>query len=105
VNGGFDDDVDGWVPQFGATIEHSPNDALGSPISGALAAVATVAGQLTVGALQCIPVVAGKTYVYGAAARMSEVQPGNAAFVSVDWYAQPNCSGAMIAGNGPLPTS
>jgi hypothetical protein len=102
-NGGFDDDVNGWVNAFGSTIEQGPSDALGNPTSGSLIAAATTAGNTSIGALQCVPVVAGKTYVYGATARMSELQSGNAAFVLVDWYPQSNCTGGQIANTAALP--
>lgn len=95
-NGGFDDDVSDWLPLLGSSIEHSSTDELGSPTSGSLLAQTEQVGQTATGALVCVPAVAGKTYVFGAVARLAEDQPGSSASVSIDWYPNTTCSGGPI---------
>ncbi len=97
-NAGFDDDIDGWSAMAAPTIQHAAADELGSPVSGSIELRSTALSQSSISASQCIPVVAGKTYAFGASARIAVGQPVNAAFVDVDWSSQPNCTGAIDPG-------
>jgi hypothetical protein len=103
VNGGFDDDIASWISSSQSLLSLSPNDELGSPVSGSLSLETTTAGQTGVAAFQCVPVVEGTTYVFGAGARISVDPPGNAALVSVDWFTMPNCLGDDIDTTMVLP--
>lgn len=103
VNSGFDDDVAGWIPTSQSLLSLSPNDEQGSPVSGSLAVGSTEAGQTSVGALQCVPVTEGTTYVFGAGARIPVDPQGNAALVSVDWFATPDCLGNDLDNPEVLP--
>jgi len=102
-NGTFDDDVEHWKAAGASTIQHSTADELGSPTSGSLLLTATALDQNTMRATQCVPVVENTTYVYGAAARLSETQPGNAAFVRAEWFSTPDCDGSQIDIDSALP--
>jgi hypothetical protein len=102
-NAGFDDDIAEWSSTTGTAIQHAAADELGSPVSGSIELGSTALDQTSIGAFQCIPVVAGTTYAIGASARIAEGQPVNAAFVEVGWSSQPNCGVIDLAGNAVLP--
>jgi hypothetical protein len=102
-NGGFDDDTAGWLAHTGTAIGHAVADELGSPVSGSIELGTTALTQTGVGAYQCVPVVPGRTYAFGASARIPVGQPVNAAFVSVSWSTQANCGVLNLEGDSVLP--
>ena len=69
----FDDDTAGWAPLLGSAIAHDDADERGSQLSGSIE-VSGPTGFL-IGAYQCVPVVAGTTYAFGASVRIPEGQP------------------------------
>jgi hypothetical protein len=99
----FDDDIAGWSPFGVAVLQHSTVDELGSLASGSIEIGTVDPDDSTIGAHQCIPVVPGTTYAFGASARIPEGLPVNAAFVTVIWSSMANCFSGDIDAEIPLP--
>ncbi len=108
TNGTFDNDITGWVLDTGSilnTLSFAPNeDADGNPASGA-AELRIGEGPFPSGqsyvetAVQCIPVVAGESYLALAEVRIptANQHPDTEANLSLFWYAGSDCSGIHIS--------
>ena len=95
-NPGFDDDTTGWAPTIASAITHDDADERGSLVSGSIEVTDTFVGNnANFAAYQCVPVVAGKTYAYGASVRIPGGQPagsiGGSVFIN-GWSTSPTCS-------------
>jgi hypothetical protein len=91
----FDDDTSGWAPLIASTIAHNGADERGSLLSGSIEVTDVIGGDQSWGAYQCVPVVAGKTYAYGASVRIPEGQPVGSVLGAVfinGWSTSPICS-------------
>ncbi|HEX2464082.1 MAG TPA: hypothetical protein VHR17_05595 [Thermoanaerobaculia bacterium] len=91
----FDDDTSEWGALLGSTIAHDDADERGSLLSGSIEVTDAFAGNNLFGAYQCVPVVAGKTYAYGASVRIPQGQPVGSVVGSVlinGWSTSPICS-------------
>jgi hypothetical protein len=91
----FDTDLAGWGDFVASGSEWSKVDELGSPASGSARVVrdSTTPGSLWI--FQCVPVTAGKTYVYGAdgLAPSGATLPTVVLRAEIRFYPGPDCSG------------
>ena len=96
-NPAFDQDVSGWTEEFRATAEWSLMDVAGALDSGS-ALVRNVSDAASLqGIRQCVEVVPGGSYDFGAS---SFVPVGQDAFsaiqVRVEWLSEPDCTSGYI---------
>lgn len=100
-NAGFDENLDSWTLTAGSDfpIDWSPQDVAGSPQSGSVRLRDRLeeAHTFVRGAHQCIPVVAGESYDFGAWARVPSGQDREGeTIVQVTWYASSECDGPSL---------
>lgn len=100
LNSGFDTDLGGWSNPFARPAAWDPLDALGAPGSGSARVGNDQPGNNGTSQVlsQCVPVLPGQAYRFGALAR---VVPGQPALVYVRLVAQalatPDCSGDPLS--------
>jgi hypothetical protein len=99
LNGNFDTSISSWDqndPGAGTTV-FSPLDAGGSASSGSVLVTnnsAPIGGNP--GVFQCRPATPGASYDYGAKARVALGQLELDAYILVNFFANPTCSGSGI---------
>jgi hypothetical protein len=97
TNGSFSTSIAGWSPMKDAQAIWSPGDATGAPDSGSadVTSVAAAPGAVT-GLAQCVGVLAGATYDFGARIRIP-APSGVSAFVTLSFYSAAGCAGTELA--------
>lgn len=113
VNGDFSTDLSSWFAasdtESEITVDWTPLDSNGDVDSGsALIGNHSTGPQNGVALQQCLPAIAGETYIYGGKIRVPSgagQSLDNKAFVSVFWFSDANCSinigGPVSIGGSP----
>jgi hypothetical protein len=99
-NPGFDHDLSGWDHML--YVSHVSDD--GWPAPGAMRISSDFC--CTQSASQCVPVVAGARYEFGAAFKRGPVVPGQVGDgigIDVFWHASADCSGPTLSGGTLAP--
>jgi hypothetical protein len=101
----FDNDLAGWANGFETDAEWSSADELGSPTSGSARVVRIPNTPGSMRIVQCFPVTAGKTYVFGAdglAPSGATLPPTITLFTQVLFFAAPNCNNVTTSEGGTV---
>jgi hypothetical protein len=100
ANARFDHDLSWWTADFGATATRDAlHDGLADASSGAIDVgddiVIATGGTIMTGASQCIPAVAGATYVVAVQAFVPTGQGPGSAGVNTQFFPAAGCTGAI----------
>jgi hypothetical protein len=104
VNSAFDSDVEGWTAENKAAIEWDATDSAGRDSSGSIQVhnnnVEDIDNKSALGARQCAPAVAGKTYELSAKVQIRVTEGSGNGHLNVAFYAGTKCEPPILPKGG-----